>query len=90
METDILEQTIVKTGALLAIGLGEAGSKIIAQNMEKNTGGSIDPLIPGTKVFAIFGFCDIRNFTDTTEILQVSLIHFTSLGRSHGVRERSG
>lgn len=30
METVILEQTIVKIGALLALGFGEAGSKIIA------------------------------------------------------------
>jgi hypothetical protein len=30
METVVLEQTIVKIGALLALGFGEAGSKIIA------------------------------------------------------------
>lgn len=30
METVMLEQTIVKIGALLALGFGEAGSKIIA------------------------------------------------------------
>lgn len=30
METQVLEQTIVKIGALLALGFGEAGSKIIA------------------------------------------------------------
>ena len=78
-ETDILKQTIVKTGALLAIGLGEAGSKIIAQNIACDTGeGSIDPLIPGSKVFAIFGFCDIRNFTDTTEILQEEVMVFVN------------
>jgi hypothetical protein len=72
LETHILEQTLVKTAALLAIGLGEAGNKIISQNIKISTGGgSIDPLIPGSKVFAVFGFCDIRNFTDTTEILQV-------------------
>ena len=33
METVILEQTIIKIGALLALGFGEAGSKIIAENM---------------------------------------------------------
>lgn len=72
METYALEQTIVKTAALLAIGLGEAGNKIVSQNVGANSGGNgIDPLIPGSKVFAVFGFCDIRNFTDTTEILQV-------------------
>ncbi len=88
-ETDLLQRTIVKTGSLLAIGLGEAGSRIIAQNIANNaSGSSIDPLIPGTKVFAVFGFCDIRNFTDTTEILQVALVTNLPVGGSHGLRQR--
>jgi hypothetical protein len=32
-------------------------------------GGDVDPMIPGKKIVAIFGFCDIRNFTDATEVL---------------------
>ena len=35
METRILEKLIIKTGALLALGFGEAGSEIIAENMSK-------------------------------------------------------
>jgi len=31
--------------------------------------GDIDPMIKGKKKCAIYGFCDIRNFTDTTEVL---------------------
>lgn len=54
----ILEQTIVKVGALLALGFGEAGVKIISENMGHT--GDVDPMIPGNKVVAIFGFCDIR------------------------------
>lgn len=46
-ETVILENTIVKIGALLAIGFGEAGSEIIAQNMEKS--GEVNPMLPGKK-----------------------------------------
>jgi hypothetical protein len=34
-ETEVLENTIVKIGALLALGFGEAGSAIIAHNMEE-------------------------------------------------------
>ncbi len=34
-ETAILESTIIKLGALLALGFGEAGSIIIAKNMSK-------------------------------------------------------
>ena len=67
METVILEQTIVKIGALLALGFGEAGSKIIHENMSGS--GDINPMLPGQKIIAIFGFCDIRNFTDATEVL---------------------
>lgn len=76
-ETVILESTIVKIGALLAIGFGEAGSNIIAQNMEKSNG-EVDPMIPGKKCVAFFGFCDIRQFTDTTEILQEEVMVFVN------------
>jgi hypothetical protein len=67
METSILERLIMKTGALLAVGFGEAGSEIIANNMSR--GGTVDPMLPGKKIMAIFGFCNIRNFTDITEVL---------------------
>ncbi len=32
----------------------------------------------GQKVLAIFGFCDIRNFTDTTEILETSVMMYVN------------
>ena len=67
METEVLQNTLNKIGGLLAIGFGEAGSKIIAQNMRE--GEDVDPLLPGHKCIAIFGFCDIRKFTDATEVL---------------------
>ena len=53
-----------------------AGMNIIAKNMSGSK--VFDPVIPGTKVFAIFGFCDIRNFTDCCEVLEEetsNLIH---------------
>lgn len=53
-ETVKIEQTIVKIGSLLALGFGEAGAKIIADNMGR--GGDVDPMVPGNKVVAIFGF----------------------------------
>jgi class 3 adenylate cyclase len=74
----MLEQTIVKIGALLALGFGEAGSKIIAENMSKGSQGDVDPMIPGQRINAIFGFCDIRRFTDTTECLQEGVMLFTN------------
>jgi class 3 adenylate cyclase len=35
-------------------------------------------MIPGKKVIAIYGFCDIRNFTDTTEVLQERVMVFVN------------
>ena len=75
-ETVILERTIIKIGALLALGFGEAGTKIIADNISKS--GDVDPMIPGTKVVAIFGFWDIRQFSDVTEILQEDIMKFVN------------
>lgn len=78
-ETKVLEQTIIKTASLLAIGLGEAGSDIIVKNIaDEGDSNDINPLLPGSKIFAIFGFCDIRNFTDTTEILQEDVMIFVN------------
>lgn len=76
METAILEKLIMKIGALLAVGFGEAGSEIIAANMSQ--GGEVDPMLPGKKMLAIFGFCDIRNFTDATEVLQTGVMVFVN------------
>lgn len=75
-ETEFIEDAIVKTGVLLALGFGEAGSISITQNISNE--GDLVATIPGTKTFAIFGFCDIRNFTDTTEILQEEVMVFVN------------
>jgi hypothetical protein len=32
-------------------------------------GGDLDPMMPGVKTYGIFGFANIRNFMDITEIL---------------------
>jgi hypothetical protein len=72
----VLEQAIVKIGHLLALGFGEAGSKIIATNMSR--GGDINPMMAGSKIYAIYGFCDIRQFTDTTECIQQRIMMFVN------------
>ena len=68
-ETKILEQTLNRIGELLNIGFGEAGSLIIANSIK--SGGAVDTTAAGTRVTGAFGFCDIRQFTDATECLQV-------------------
>jgi len=88
LETVMLEKTLTKIGALLALGFGEAGSKIIAQNMAK--GDDVNPMLPGQKIMSIFGFCDIRNFTDATEVLQEGVMLFVNeIGEiCHGIVDR--
>ena len=76
LETVMLEQTLIKIGGLLALGFGEAGSSIIAKNM--SGGEDINPMLAGQKVICIFGFCDIRNFTDATEELQEGVMLFVN------------
>jgi class 3 adenylate cyclase len=72
----LIENAIIKIGTLLALGFGDAGSEIIASNMSKN--GDVDPMLPGKKKCCIFGFCDIRNFTDATEVLQEDVMLFVN------------
>ena len=67
----------MKIANLLALGFGEAGSMIIEKNL-KNAKGEVNPMIPGVKCVCIFGFCDIRNFTDSTEILQEKVMMFVN------------
>jgi class 3 adenylate cyclase len=76
-ETEVLENTIIKIGRLLALGFGEAGSKIIGENMS-GTQGEVNPMMAGVKCIAIFGFCDIRNFTDATEVLETKVLLFVN------------
>eukprot|EP00744_Colponema_vietnamica_P002709 GILI01004220.1.p1 GENE.GILI01004220.1~~GILI01004220.1.p1 ORF type:complete len:852 (+),score=253.70 GILI01004220.1:189-2744(+) len=89
-ETTMLEHTITKIGGLLALGFGEAGSEIIASNMGNN--GNLNPMIPGRKILAIFGFCDIRQFTDATEVLQEGVMMFVNQIASivHTIVDRFG
>jgi len=78
METSLLEDAIMKIGALLALGFGEAGAQIIADNLNKENFVARNALGEGSKVLAIFSLCDIRNFTDTTEVLQERVMVFVN------------
>lgn len=75
-EPAILEKIVIKIGMLLAIGFGEAGSNIIAQNMALS--GSVNPMLEGNKMVAIFGFCDIRKFAEITDILKADILPFVN------------
>jgi hypothetical protein len=68
-ETALLETTLERVGQLLQIGFGAAGAEIIGNNLNSGSG-KLNTLNTGSKITAIYGFCDIRQFTDTTECLQ--------------------
>lgn len=40
--------------------------------------GEVNPMLPGIKEVYIFGFCDIRNFTDCTEVLEEGVMLFVN------------
>ncbi len=75
-ETDLLEHAITKMATLLQVGFGCAGAEIIAKSFSND--GELDPMVPGIRVHAIFGFCDIRDFTVATEYLQQDVMLFVN------------
>merc|ERR1719265_1726888 len=77
IETSMLENTILKIGALLQVGFGEAGAPIISKNMSLG-GGELQIMTPGRKLFALFGYCDIHDFMETTECLQEEVMVFVN------------
>jgi len=77
METTTLLATITKIGRLMKVGFGEAGASVIAKNMS-GEGGKLRLLGGGNMIHSIFGFCDVRQFTDTTECLQEEVMLFVN------------
>lgn len=64
-------QALVQLSAMLQIAFGEAGSHIISHNIASLD--KIDPMVPGRRVRGIFGFCDVRRFTDCTECFEAEV-----------------
>ena len=76
LETTVISNAIIKIGALLSIVFGSAGAEIIGANIIEE--GDMNPMIEGKKKCAIFGFCDIRQFTEVTEVLQEEILVFVN------------
>ena len=70
----MLQGTIGRIGKLLQLGFGQAGSEIIKASLSSNLAANVG----GRHMNAIFGFCDIRNFTDATECLQAEIMNFVN------------
>ena len=71
-EVIMIKRAILKISALLAIGFGEAGGQIIKENLSNNN--ELNPMMNGTRVNCIFGFCDIRRFDEIIKALQEKTI----------------
>lgn len=78
METTLLLQTINKIGGLMRVGFGEAGASVIAKNLSDSGDNKLNIMGSGNLIQSIFGFCDVRNFTDTTECLQEEVMLFVN------------
>jgi len=90
-ETGVIQEAMAKISGLLQIGFGEAGAKIIAHNLAEE--GELNPMVPGQRIEAVYGFCDIRNFTDATECLQEDVMLFVNSVADilhHSVAEHGG
>ncbi|KAL7538676.1 hypothetical protein ACHAXR_008731, partial [Thalassiosira sp. AJA248-18] len=79
-ETHVVQLAIEKITALLRIGFGVAGAEIISSNMAVEGGGSacLNPMIPGKRIYALFGFCDILSFDLCTEKLEDEIMTFVN------------
>lgn len=72
LETSILLNTLVQSGKLLALGFGEAGSDIITN--------FLSPICDKNfkRVYCLYGFCEIRKFSEATELLHGEIIAFVN------------
>ena len=78
-ETHVVQLAIEKITTLLRIGFGEAGAEIISSNMAvKGSVTCLNPMIPGRRVYALFGFCDILSFDICTEKLEDEIMTFVN------------
>lgn len=79
-ETHVVHNAIQKITSLLRVGFGIAGAAIISKNMtiEEKNPGSLETMIPGKRVYAIFGFCDIHAFDHCTEKLEDEIMTFVN------------
>jgi hypothetical protein len=73
-EIEMIDNSLFKISKLLMLCYGEAGATIVSKMINSES-----PILDfsqekGNKVVAIFGFCDIRNFTDATEVFQEQVI----------------
>lgn len=73
----VIDETIQKIAYLLVLGFGEAGNSLLSKILYTKDF-QIDFLSEASYVFGVYGFCDVRNFTDATEILKEDVLLFVN------------
>eukprot|EP00347_Sterkiella_histriomuscorum_P000675 403374931 len=73
-EIQLIDESLFKISKLLMLYYGEAGAQLVSKMIRSESSLLDFSEELGTKTLAIFGFCDIRNFTDATEILQEGVV----------------
>lgn len=76
IELELVETAMRKIGVLLALGLGTAGCEVITRNMQGTAG--LDPVIPGQKIFAVFAFISLREFSALEDLLNSKLLIYVN------------
>ena len=62
-----------------------AGHEIIAANLANADGQDLDLMRKGKKMDCAYGFCDIRQFTDTVECLQVTMLALSAVAPNFAI-----
>merc|ERR1719163_1797740 len=77
-ETEAVRIALAKIVGLMQLGFGGAGHEIISANLSNADWTDLDLMLRGKKRDCAYGFCDIRQFTDTVECLQDQVMLFTN------------
>jgi len=77
-ETEAVRIALAKIVGLMQLGFGGAGHEIISANLANSDKTGLDLMLRGKKKECAYGFCDIRQFTDTVECLQDQVMLFTN------------
>eukprot|EP00968_Pinguiococcus_pyrenoidosus_P028705 scaffold8059_cov315-Pinguiococcus_pyrenoidosus.AAC.8 len=67
-----------KITGLLRVGLGVAGTDIISKILLDESSEALNPLLPGKRVYGIFGFTDIHAFDEVTGVLEADIMNFVN------------
>eukprot|EP00927_Polykrikos_kofoidii_P071073 TRINITY_DN67406_c0_g1_i1.p1 TRINITY_DN67406_c0_g1~~TRINITY_DN67406_c0_g1_i1.p1 ORF type:complete len:1008 (+),score=163.09 TRINITY_DN67406_c0_g1_i1:421-3024(+) len=77
-EAVLLEQTVTKIGAMLALGLGQIGAVTLLPNVMTSETSSFNCILAGRSVEAVFAYCAIRDFDLVIEGLKDRVVLFVN------------